>query len=290
MSLAFSVLVGISSIAGAAHGADMATKAAPYAGCTQAVDGVNGKLSAYGGSFATDSIYAGTGSLAVPLGCGFGAQIDTTAASFDGRALGAVEGHAFWRDPSQGLLGIYGSYTYWNQAGGVNANHVGPEAEFYAGRWTFQGVAGVEFGNDRSTIVNGLTQTYDVKTRFFDQLNANYYLQDNFSVYAGHRYLGGEHALALGSEWGVPMQHGIMAALFAEGRIGQDNFRGAWGGMRFYFGQQDKTLIRRHREDDPIDWGAGEFGGTSNTGNSTSPAQPSCTPPDFIFMGVCSPP
>ncbi len=265
----FIIAGAVSLVSVAAHSADMATKASPSSGCVQAVDGVNGKLSAYGGSFAKDALYAGTGSLAVPLGCEFGAQIDATAASFDSRTLGAVEGHMFWRNPSEGLLGMYGSYTYWNQAGGVNANHVGPEAEYYSGRWTLQGVAGVEFGNDRSTIVNGLTQTYNVKTRFFDQFNVNYYLQDNLSVYAGHRYLGGEHALALGGEWGVPMQHGVMAALFAEGRVGQDNFRGAWGGLRFYFGQHDKTLIRRHREDDPIDWGAGEFGGTSNTGSTT---------------------
>jgi hypothetical protein len=60
----------------------------------------------------------------------------------------------------------------------------------------------------------------------------------------------------------------IVAALFAEGRLGQENFHGVWGGLRFYFGQKDKTLIRRNREDDPADWGTG-IGGTSNGGSST---------------------
>ena len=48
-----------------------------------------------------------------------------------------------------------------------------------------------------------------------------------------------------------------MTSLFVEGRAGEGSFHGVWGGVRFYFGQKDKTLIRRHREDDPTDWGAG---------------------------------
>lgn len=283
---------GVSMVSGAARSADMATKAPPQ-GCVQAVDGFNGKISGYGGSFANDALYAGTGTVALPLGCAFGAQISSTGASFDGRFLGATEGHLFWRNPSQGLLGVYGSYVYWNQAGGVRSSHIGPEAELYSGRWTLQGVAGVEFGNNTSSVVGSVIQTYDVKTRFFDQVDLAYYLQDNLRVYAGHRYLGGEHALALGGEWGIPMSHGVMAALFAEGRVGEDNFHGVWGGVRVYFGQKDKTLIRRHREDDPIDWGAGEFGGVTN-GASTSPVPTStpqsCPNGDILVNGVCEPP
>jgi hypothetical protein len=52
-----------------------------------------------------------------------------------------------------------------------------------------QGVAGVEFGNTASGTVDNLIQTYDIKTRFFDQVNLGYYLQDNFKVFAGHCYL-----------------------------------------------------------------------------------------------------
>ena len=111
--------------------------------------------------------------------------------------------------------------------------------------------------------------TYDIKTRFFDQVNLAYYLTDDFKAYVGHRYLGGKNALALGGEYGMPLGHGVMASLFAEGRIGEDDYHGVWAGVRFYFGQNDKTLIRRHREDDPTDWGVG-IDGTGNTG--TRPA------------------
>ena len=107
-------------------------------------------------------------------------------------------------------------------------------------------------------------------------------------VYAGHRYLGGKHALAFGGEYGIPMSQGVMAALFAEGRVGEESFHGVWGGLRFYFGQKDKTLIRRHREDDPINWGGG-FDGISN-GGSTTPATITCPQGFFLFNGVCQEP
>ena len=262
-SVAASVIaVGIGLAPGAARSADMPVKAVP-AGCVQAVDGINGKLAGLGGSFGDHGIYGALGSLSLPLGCEWGFQFDATAASFDGRFLGAAAGHLFWRDPAKALLGVYGSFAYWDQVGGVRIGHVGPEGELYMGRWTLQGVAGVEFGNHASGLVGSLIQTYDIRTRFFDQVNLAYYLQDDFKIYAGHRYLSGKNALALGGEYGIPAGHGIMAALFAEGRIGEDDYHGVWGGVRFYFGQKDKTLIRRHREDDPNDWGVG-VDGTSN--------------------------
>jgi hypothetical protein len=259
-----------------AYSADLPTKAPAMAGCPQAVDGINGKLAGYGGSSADKGLYGAQGALAIPLGCEFGTQIDGSAASFDDRFLGTIAGHLFWRNPAKGLIGLYGSYTDWNQGGGVHASHVGGEGEYYFGQWTLQGVAGVEFGNNTTVVTGGVTQTYNVQTRFFDQVNLGYYLQDNFRVYVGHRYLYGKNALAVGGEYGLPMSHGIMAALFAEGRIGESDNRGIWGGVRFYFGQKDKTLIRRHREDDPTDWQDGiGISGTGNTGSATPPA--ACT-------------
>jgi hypothetical protein len=286
-AVACAVAGGVGLVSAPARSADLPTKA-PAAGCVQAVDGINGKVAGWGGSFASNSIYGGTGSLAAPLGCEFGAQIDATGANFNGRFLGAIGGHLFWRDPAKGLLGAYGSYTYWNQAGGVRVGHVGPEAEWYIGRWTLQGVAGVEFGNTTSETIGSVIQTYEVKTRFFDQLNVVYYLQDDLKLFVGHRYIGGKHALALGGEWGLPMSHGIMAALFAEGRIGEDDFHGIWGGLRIYFGHKDKTLIRRHREDDPIDWGS-DMGGVSNIGSTSPAGVTSCPEGFFLQNGVCVP-
>jgi hypothetical protein len=285
--VAGAAIVCASLMSEVAMSADLPTKAPASVGCTQAVDGSNGKIAGLGGSYANHTIYGGIGSYSLPLGCEWGLQIDGTAASFDSRFLGSLGGHLFWRDPAQALVGVYGRYTYWNSpVGGVRAGHVGPEGEWYLGRWTLRGVAGVEFGNEASGTVGSLIQTYDIKTRFFDEADAAYYLQDNFQVYVGHRYLGGKNALALGTEYGIPMSHGVMTSLFVEGRVGEGNFHGVWGGLRFYFGQKDKTLIRRHREDDPYDWGGG-IDGTSNGGTTTTTTTQTCPPGANAPYPVC---
>ncbi|MEJ2374270.1 MAG: hypothetical protein P8Y71_02275 [Pseudolabrys sp.] len=40
----------------------------------------------------------------------------------------------FWRDPSNALLGLYGSYSHWDKFGGLGAGHVALEGELYRGR------------------------------------------------------------------------------------------------------------------------------------------------------------
>ncbi len=149
---------------------------------------------------------------------------------------------------------------------------VAGEAEHYFGRWTIQGIAGVEWGNSASnttvsTLIvpqngnipgvittNFFTEGYDVQTRFFDQINIKYYITDNFAGYIGHRYLGGQNALALGGETAVSLGRGMMASAFVEARLGEHAYNGVWGGLKFYFGQKDKTLMQRHRQDDPPIW------------------------------------
>ena len=132
------------------------------------------------------------------------------------------------------------------------------EGEYYFGRWTIQGIAGVEFGNfgSSTTTVVGLVFTtsftggYDIKTRFFDQINLKYYFTDNWNGYVGHRYQGGKHALALGTEEVIPLTRSLTTTAFLEGSIGESDHHGIWGGLRYYFGKPEKTLIRWHREDD----------------------------------------
>ena len=67
-----------------------------------------------------------------------------------------------------------------------------------------QGVAGAELGTGTSATVGSVVQSINIPTQFFDEVNLAYYLQDNFRVYAGHRYLGGKNAAAFGAEWGIP--------------------------------------------------------------------------------------
>jgi hypothetical protein len=277
----FAVVAGLCAAPVASFAADLPLVAkAPAQGCVQAVDGINGKVGGFGGAFGSQTYAGGLGSLSMPLGCELGMQIDASAADFDGRFLGSTSAHLFWRDPAKGLVGAYGDFVQWNQFGGVRAGHLGPEGAWYAGRFTAEGVAGVEFGNSQSGTVGATIQTFSVPTRFFDEINLAYYPLDNLEVYAGHRLIGGSNALALGGEWGIPMSRGIMTALFVEGRVGQGEYRGVWGGLRVYFGKSDKSLIRRHREDDPNSWSDGPASVFNNGSTSSGLTCPPHTHPD----------
>jgi hypothetical protein len=250
---------------------------------------VNAKAAAWGGSFADEGLVGGSGSLSFPIACGWGVQFDASAAGFDSRFLGSLGSHVFWRDPSKALFGAYAAGTYWDQIGGIRVAHVGPESELYFGRITLQGVAGVEFGNSGANA----TQTFDVRTRFSDIANVAFYPTDNIKLYVGHRYLAGRHAAALGAELGLPMEHGTMAASFADGHASEGHFHGVLAGLRIYFGQKDKSLIRRHREDDPPNWmeglnGAAAVSGISSTTASTN-ASMSCPIGTVLVGNLCLP-
>ena len=204
-----------------------------------------------------------------PLADRYGLQIDGGFGSLDRSGFGIIGAHLFWRDPALGLLGAYAGYTRWNKFGGVDVGQVAGEGEYYWGRFSLRGVAGIEFGSSafNTTTVTQTTapagavpgvittstfvEGYDVKTWFFDEFDLKYYPTDNWAAYIGHRYHGGKHALALGTEAALPIGGGRMASAFVEGRVGEGDYEGVWGGLKVYFGQKDKTLIRRHREDDP---------------------------------------
>ena len=290
-STMLSGLVGCTFLATVSAWADgtIVTKAPPPVVLAPAVDSFNEKFEAFGGTIGNQTIYGANGSVTAPLQGPFGAQLDGTFGSLGGQSLGEVSGHLFWRDPATGLLGLYGSEAYWNQFGGINVGHAAFEAERYWGPFTVQGIAGVEFGNSASTnstttnigpivtTTSTLANGVDVRTRFFDEINLKYYFTEDISGYVGQRYLGGENALALGAEVARPIGHGIMASAFVEGRVGQENFHGIWGGLKFYFGPSDKSLMARHREEDPNNWNVDNlFGITNNQTTSSSTAQ-SCT-------------
>jgi hypothetical protein len=273
-----------------ANAADLFTKAplAEQPAALGAVDGFNGKVDVFGGSYMNRQFFGTKASAAAPLGdrlSPYGVQIDGVKGRFDHRSFGAVGGHLFWRDPSRGLLGIYASYTNWNQFGGIHVGQVAAEGAVYWGRYTLEGIAGVEFGNSASVItgdtVNGfLIQSINIQTRFFDKINVAYYVQDDLKIYGGHRYLGGRNALALGAEWALPFKsRGMQATLFAEARVGEGDFHGIWGGVKVYFGQSDKTLMQRHRQDDPFEWAPESLAVLSIISANIIAGVPLATPP-----------
>jgi len=284
------VVGGVLLVASAANAADLSllTKA-PEPPPAPAVDAFNTKVEGFGGTLSGKSVYGGLGSLTFPLANQYGAQIDGAVGGLDGSAFGSVAGHLFWRDPHQALFGVYANFTNWDRMGGVNVGQVAAEGEYYYGRFTLQGIMGVEFGNSVSStattfssvaIANGVinttttaTQGFSIGTRYFDQINLKYYLNDYADAYVGHRYLGGKNMAAFGGEWSFPVARGILGSAFAEGRVGEDNSYGIWGGIKFYFGPTDKPLIARHRQEDPNNWSVDTLFSIINNSTSTGGTQ-----------------
>ena len=67
---------------------------------------------------------------------------------------------------------------------------------------------------------------------------------------------------------------------FIEGRVGENDYKAIWGGIRFYVGQNDKPLISRHREDDPPNWLKDDMFASQNAVREGAfPLPPAATPP-----------
>jgi hypothetical protein len=247
-----------------------------------AVDGINAKIDGYGGGANhSEGFYGATGSLSAPLAQQWGAQVDGRVQNADGIAAYGVAGHLFWRDPSIGLVGAYGSWWHWDgrdirDVGHVSADSsaIAAQGEYYAGRWTLGGVAGIEMVSINAPAVLDAF----VPNRFFDSIRASYYVTDNSKLSIGHVYSSGRHGLTLGAEQGFALGGGRMASLFAHARFAEGGHNSVLGGLRVYFGQRDKTLIDRHRQDDPE-----AFGGASSWDppepcgfNKPNPCKPEC--------------
>lgn len=209
-----------------------------------AVSAPNGKISAQGGLWDVDEFdsngqFKGVGSFSLPLGCALGLQIDAGAATYgDVDAVGAGA-QLFFRDPSSYLLGVHGTYENWDISGAGNSDvwRLGAEAELYAGMFSLEGWAGVQ-----DTDFSG--------TDAFARVTAAVYLTEDFRLDAGIRVMDNFAYGVASAEWQMP---DMPLSLTAEGRVGDDDYQSVTIGAKLYFGGEQKSLMRRHREDDPAD-------------------------------------
>lgn len=246
-----------------------------------AVSGVNAKIAIAGGwahsegytevnplayplslyPFATDFLDAGDsylglalGSLTVPLGHSFGAQIDGAAGVQEGDFIGGVGGHVFWRDPAKGLVGVTGAaavnqhafaktrhdsvpynnyYTDW-QLEKQSIYRVGGEAEAYLDRVTLHGTAGYQWGEN-------------VKDGAYGAAGINFYVNDDFMVGLGG---GGSAEISGFGTANFEYKPFERMAFFADARSDFNEYFQGVVGIRFYFGPSN-SLIDAHRKDDP---------------------------------------
>ena len=230
--------------------------ATAYPGQLPAVSSVNGKIEAAGGALNDRAAGFAAAALSVPVGESLGFQADSLVGGKEGGAAIGTAAHLFWRDPNIALLGAYGSVSHFDGASrnGDYVEKAGLTAELYLGRFSIESLAGWERDDRRtqSIFASGGGCELDGHTnRFFDKVDLAYYASDNWRVSAGHRFDNGRNALALGTEYLLSTPPGVNVSLFANARIGDRDNRAFVAGAKFYFGDAGKTLIQRHREDDP---------------------------------------
>ena len=212
-----------------------------------AVSEPNGKLSAFGGvrdqnNASSDGIGGLMGSYSIPLSHQYGAQFDGLLGLRDGDFLGGAGVHLFWRDPSQGLLGLTGSYVGWdadnNRGGYTDMFRIGGEGELYLDQFTLAGQAGLQFGDNTDD-------------GFYGRADLKWYASPDLALKLGAEYNEQVEGLGrLGFEF-QPGYAGIPGlTLFADAAAGDNDYYKIYGGLRIYFGSP-KSLMDRHRRDDP---------------------------------------
>jgi hypothetical protein len=235
----------------------------PFGLC--AVSGVNGKLEGAGG-FIENDVDNGArghllGSVSFPLGCAWGLQIDAGIGDLAGSTSGGLATHLFTRDPESHLLGFY---AQWGAVGRDDLWRLGAEAEYYLGNISLEGLGGWENTDSGGDDV-------------FAALALAYYPMDNLRLNIGYHRFFETDAAAGGFEW-LPDNSiiGSPVSFFAHAAVGDDDFATVFGGVRIYFGGPEKSLIRRHREDDPSAKGIFQLL-NENARSSTPPAPPPVT-------------
>jgi hypothetical protein len=220
------------------YAADVATDSA-----LPAVSGPNGKVEIGGGwadvdSLSSDGVFRGGAAFSFPVGDMFGIQADLTALdAFGDTAVGGAL-HAFTRDPSSYLLGAYGGYV---DVGSANIWYVGPEAELYLDNISIEAIGGY-------MDVSGIGASSG--SEFYAMGKLALYATDNLRLSVGASSVANFESANAGLEWFMG-DTGLPASLTIDGQLGEDGFTSIMAGLSLYFGGEDKSLIRRHREDDP---------------------------------------
>jgi len=205
-----------------------------------AVSQTNFTFDGGGGGIDHRSIGYVEGAVATPLSHSTGFELQGTAGSWAGKSFEGVTAHLFMRDPSVGLLGLYGQYLnsgYPSNLGGTSNSDLvraALEGEYYAGPFSLEGRAGWEGGS--------------VGTRFYDRANIAFYPVDDFRMALGHIEEAGRGFGTFMVEYQPDEKLG--ATFYAEA-LESHNIVSAFGGVRFYFGGPSKSLKEHARQDDP---------------------------------------
>lgn len=208
-----------------------------------AVSSPNGKLDLAIGAGSEDEsgLFKFGGSLSLPFGDDFGAQVDVSIQGLDDPAVSAAL-HLFTRDPSSHLIGVTAGVVHTDAA---TMGAIGVEGELYLDRISLEGwvgYAGLDYSDSVAVDKNGLFALADIA----------FYPTDDLRLSLGVASVLEYESVSLGAEYQLP---DMPLSLTADVRLGEDGATRAMAGLRFYIGQDGKSLIDRHRQDDPRDRG-----------------------------------
>jgi hypothetical protein len=184
------------------------------------------KAGDYDGDFASDV----GAKITVPLGDSFGAHFEGQGGT-DGYV--GVGGELFWRDPSVGLLGVYGTFE---KLDGVDMTRIAAEAELYLNQVTLGAILGDQSG--------------DVDSGMFGRVDLRFYATPDFVLRAGGELSPGIDLARVGAEWRPGFEALPGLSLFADGEFGED-YTAVMSGIRLHFGGSGTTLVDRDRREDP---------------------------------------
>jgi hypothetical protein len=236
-----------------------------------AVSAVNGKIELSGSqSSKTGGSARLGGSIAAPLGDAFGVQGDLSVSTVGGLS-GAAALHLFTRDPSSYLFGVTAGVV---RSPTATLSAVGPEAELYFDRFSIEAWAGVANLNyDALAAVD--------QTGIFALADIGFYPTDDLRIGIGGSSVLGYEAATVGLEY----QFASPFSFTADTSFGEDGNITATAGLKFYFGQPEKSLIDRHRQDDPKDRGLDLFAAAGEQVTATGIPKPKAS--DFTTQVAC---
>lgn len=200
-----------------------------------AVSAMNGKVSVEGGSYDGHSGGVAHGVFTMPLAHSFGLQVDGAAGHLKESAYSGVGAHLFWRDPSQGLVGLVASHQSLKN---IDMNRYGVEAEKYFDGYT----VGARLGHqNRSRLDNGV----------YAGIKGSWYYSENLALSLNLDHSNLRNTAYVSTEWQPARFEKLPGlSLYATAGAGSKDFDIVMVGARYYFGET-KTLINRHRNDDP---------------------------------------
>lgn len=217
-----------------------------------AVSALNANISIEGGQHnGNDDDFQALGSVIIPVGHFYGLQLDGMVGNRDSETIAGAGAHFFYRDPAKYLFGIFAS---GHDFGDASIWRAAIESEIYLDRFSLEGILGYESLDVSANLVTSSGLKYQDDDHFFTSLNAAYYITDNFRLTAGYRYESKDSFGIFEAEYAFPSDYGNIS-LYAKGQYGDDDHERVIGGLKIYLHPDNtKSLIRRHREDDPKVW------------------------------------